>query len=112
MNDMEISIGSKIRKERERQGMSQRRLGMVLGLSDKAVSSYESDRTVPSLDTLMKIANELGKPINYFLSDYVDDIDLVDHMDLLQKKVDALVAELAELKEAILRKNSTANDNG
>jgi len=101
---MQISIGERIRQEREKQGLSQRRLGIVLGLSDKAISSYESGRTIPPLDTLLKISNELNKPVSYFLSDHIEEIDIVDHIEILTSKVEELLREIGELRN-LLKKN-------
>ncbi len=43
-------------------------MGLALGLSDKTISSYESSRSYPNLDLLIKISEILDKPIEYFIS--------------------------------------------
>jgi transcriptional regulator with XRE-family HTH domain len=45
-------FGEKLRSARLYKGMSQRSLGLALGLSDKTISSYESGRSYPSLEIL------------------------------------------------------------
>lgn len=61
-------FGKRLQKARTELGMSQRSLGLALGLSDKTISSYESSRSYPSLDVLFKISTILNKPIEYFTS--------------------------------------------
>lgn len=61
-------FGNKLKSAREERGMSQRGLGLALGLSDKTISSYESSRSFPNLDVLTKISDILDKPVEYFVS--------------------------------------------
>ena len=45
-------FGEKLKNARLYKKMSQRSLGLALGLSDKTISSYESGRSFPSLEIL------------------------------------------------------------
>ncbi len=92
-------VGERIKKAREVRGISQKKLGMSLGLSDKAISAYEAGRTYPPIDTLEKIAHELGKPIAYFLSEDISDSAIVEHMDDLSTRIDQITKTLDELKK-------------
>lgn len=65
----QLSLGQKIRYARRSLGISQKQLGDLLQLSDKAVSSYEVDRAVPPLETLKEISKHTSKPMSYFLND-------------------------------------------
>lgn len=49
-----------IRQTREQQGLSQKRLAELLGVSQPTVSDWESGRKNPTLDNLTKIAELLG----------------------------------------------------
>jgi repressor LexA len=49
------TLGKKIQEAREKAGMSQRKLGILLGLSDKTISSYENDRTKPSVEICLEL---------------------------------------------------------
>ena len=51
------SLGNKIQKYRIKSNLSQSKLGELLSVSDKTVSSWENDRTIPDLDLLFKMAN-------------------------------------------------------
>lgn len=61
-------FSKKLKEARIEKGLSQRSLGLSIGLSDKTISSYESSRSYPSLDILKKLTEELGKSFDYFLS--------------------------------------------
>jgi len=52
-----MTIGKRIKRLRERKGLTQAELGKLLGLSDKAVSTWENDLKVPRMSTLQKIAD-------------------------------------------------------
>lgn len=92
----------KLKAARETKNISQRKLGMLLGLSDKAISAYESGRTYPPLDTLLKIAGELGKPISYFLEEDTKEASLISKIDKLAFEIKDFAQELEETREVLL----------
>jgi transcriptional regulator with XRE-family HTH domain len=53
-------IGSRLRAERERQGLSLRKLAGRLEISPSALSQIETGRSRPSVSTLYTIVSELG----------------------------------------------------
>lgn len=53
-------IGSRLREERERGGLSQRELARRLGVSASLISQIESGQSKPSVSTLYAIVTELG----------------------------------------------------
>jgi transcriptional regulator with XRE-family HTH domain len=54
------AIGERLREERERAGLSQRKLAKRLNLSPSLISQLESGQTKPSVGTLYSIVTELG----------------------------------------------------
>ncbi|MBD3329175.1 helix-turn-helix domain-containing protein [Candidatus Dojkabacteria bacterium] len=94
-------IGDRIRKVREMSGLSQKTLGITLGLSDKAISSYESGRTIPPLETLFKIAKELKKPVSYFIESTEDEASLYDRIDRTERTVKEIAHELDVIKDLL-----------
>jgi transcriptional regulator with XRE-family HTH domain len=64
-----MSLGEKIRTERERQGLSIRKLASISGVSDSHLGRIERDDTDPTIPILEKIARALNKYIIYFLSE-------------------------------------------
>jgi len=51
-------------------GISQKELGVRVGMDESSASGrmnhYEKGRHVPDVETLRKLAKELGVPLNYF----------------------------------------------
>lgn len=94
------SIGEKIRYAREEAGISQRELGQILQVSDKAISSYEVGRTIPSIRVLKEIGNVVHKPISYFDDSEPNDIDL-------QIKIKTIERELLEIKKILEKRQGS-----
>lgn len=53
-------LGGRLRQERERRGLSLRKLAGDLGISPSALSQIETGRSQPSVGTLYSIVSELG----------------------------------------------------
>jgi len=53
------SIGDNIRKYRRKKNLTQKQLGVLLGLSNTYLSDIENNRTNPSIKTLKKVAKAL-----------------------------------------------------
>ena len=66
-----MELGEKIRQARLDAGLSQRQLcGEVI--TRNMLSLIESGRARPSMDTLLHLAQQLGKPVGYFLEEQAD----------------------------------------
>jgi len=96
-------FAERLKIARETKNISQRKLGMLLGLSDKAISAYESGRTYPPLDTLLKMSKELGKPVNYFLDENTKEMSLIGKIDTLSFQVKDLSEELESMREVLIQ---------
>lgn len=57
------TVGKNIRKYREEKGMSQEELAQAMNVTRQTVSSWETGRTEPDIDTLHKIAVYLDTTI-------------------------------------------------
>ena len=66
---MNVNVGSLIRRERQKQGLSLRELARRVQISASMLSQVENDRTRPSVSTIYAIATELGLSIDALLSD-------------------------------------------
>ncbi len=95
-----FTIGQKIKRARQEVGLSQRELGSLLKLSDKAVSSYEVGRAIPPLGTLREISTVTYKPVTYFIG------ETESSEDALQVKIHSIELELAEIKQLLKEKFS------
>lgn len=81
------NIGEKIKKQRILNNISQQELADLLFVSNKTISSWENERTVPDIDTLFKISNILK--ISFYELVYGDVYNNLDNIELEVKiKVD------------------------
>jgi transcriptional regulator with XRE-family HTH domain len=64
-----VNVGSLIRRERLKLGLSLRELARRVGVSASMLSQVETDRTRPSVSTIYAIASELGLSIDALLSE-------------------------------------------
>ena len=55
-----MSIGEKIKAVRIKNGLTQKELGALLNVSPAMIGQYESGKRNPKIDTLQKIAEQLG----------------------------------------------------
>lgn len=65
-----MTLGEKIRQARHEQGLSQRQL-CGEQITRNMLSQIENGTARPSMDTLLYLAGQLGKPASYFLEDDV-----------------------------------------
>lgn len=93
------TLGEKIQEAREKASMSQRKLGILLGVSDKTVSSYENNRTRPSVEILSRIAKELKKPIGYFLDESL--VTAEDRISIIKSRIEELKKDISDLERRI-----------
>ena len=67
---MENDVKKKIRFFRKEKNLTQRALGMKIGVSQQQIQSWEKkDGRTPSLSNLQKLADALGVPLSAFLTD-------------------------------------------
>lgn len=62
-------LGKKIKIARIELDMNQTELAEKIGAKQKSISRYENGISLPSLDTMVKIAKVLKKPTAYFLDE-------------------------------------------
>jgi transcriptional regulator with XRE-family HTH domain len=93
------TLGDKIRAARKDSGYSQREFGDALKLSDKAISSYEVDRALPTIDTLREMSRLTQKPVNYFLDDG-DQVEIELH-----SRFAAIERQLEEIKQLLQKRD-------
>lgn len=64
-NSMGLPI--RLREVRELRGFSQTKLGRIAGCRQDKICSYETGKSMPQLDTLMRLADILQAPIDYLV---------------------------------------------
>ena len=86
----------RLRQARIEKGFSQRSLGLSLGISDKTISAYESNRSYPTIEVLEKISMILEKPVGYFVLEN-DQIILEDKIENILKNQNILEKNISDL---------------
>ena len=97
-----IKIGTTIRTFRLQKGLSQGDIEKKTGLLRCYLSRVENGHTIPSLDTLSKIASALDLPITHFFAD-----DTPGRQSNLQKLSDEELRFLTQIR----RYSSNLNDS-
>jgi len=63
-----MSLGQRIRKRRQALELTQQQVAKSLGLTPQHLSAVEQDKRALSLNTLAKLAEELGASIDYLVT--------------------------------------------
>ena len=66
-----------LKKLREKRRVTQVRLSIAAEVSQETISAYESGKSYPSVETLVKIADFLGTSTDYLLGRINDDMPLL-----------------------------------
>ena len=88
-----IKIGNKIKEARKRTKMTQEELAGAVGVSDKSISAYESERISPPIKILEKIAEKTGSPLTYFFEESIESTVLA--------KLSSLEKDFKEIKNLL-----------
>lgn len=89
----QTTLAERIKTVRQEMQVSQKKLGEMLQLSDKAVSAYEVGRAMPTIETLVLLSELAYKPIGYFFEQRSADLEL--QIKLKQIEKDLLKAQQA-----------------
>lgn len=99
-------FGARLRQARERKGLAQDKLGVLIGLdegcSSARISRYESDTHQPAFEVARKLALVLDVPVTYFYceDDWLADVvlNLVQLTAAQRNRLDAWLADSQPLK--------------
>jgi transcriptional regulator with XRE-family HTH domain len=70
-----MTIGEHILILRKKKGISQAELGKAIGTSGDIIGRYERDIITPSIEVIMKIADQLGVSIDYLVGNTSLELD-------------------------------------
>ena len=79
-------IGNRIYELRKEKGLSQKELGALIGVSNKAVSKWETGAAAPKTETIIKLASALGVTVEELLSAKQPEIENLNTLDALSDK--------------------------
>lgn len=102
-----MSLGKKIRMLRERSGMSQADLGKLLGITDKAVSTWENDKKIPRMGKIEKMCSIFGIRKSDLLEDDVEITMPSNAIPIGEMKKIPLLGQIACGKPILAQENIT-----
>ena len=80
-------IPDKIRIARKAVKLTQMELGKAIGMSDKAISGYESARVIPPIDKLEKLAEATNHPLGFFIGEDENNYDVFAAIMRMEKEL-------------------------
>src|SRR5688572_15050528 len=96
--DLMKDLGKRIRTARDESRMSQLKVGVSLGVSDKTISGYESGRIAPPVDKLMQLADLFKKPITFFLGSDPKEYKVASRLRAVEVALRDIRKQLQEIK--------------
>jgi len=87
-----------LKNVRQEKGLSQAKLGALVGISKAVVSKYENSISYPSYDILIKMAKTFNVSTDYLLG--VEKKKTIDIDGLTGKQIDTLIAVANEYRKA------------
>lgn len=104
----QVKIGSFIAQCRKEKNMTQRQLADILGISDKAISKWETGRGLPEAGCMAPLCEALGISVNELLGG--ERIPAEEY----QERAEETMVALAEMKTEVgnLKKKVGAMDKG
>lgn len=100
--DFGKTMGSRIRRARERLGISQEELAFRIGKTQNAISTYENGNRMPHLSQLPELAEALEVPIAYLFGDLEPDEEMIQTYNRLNPDAKRLaLAYLHMLEEQL-----------
>lgn len=106
-----MSLGQKITKIRKEKKLSQVDVASYVGVSRDAISKYERDDIVPSVENANKIARILGVSLDYLMSEddnlEVVDIDMLNRMREIQRLSEDDRSTVIKIIDAFIRDTKT-----
>lgn len=98
MGGRQQALGERIRAARRMAGLNQRALAEKVGVSAMAISKYENGKMAPGSDVLLRLADALNVPVEFFLRPDPVALEAVNFRR--HNKVSAAVLERAKARAA------------
>jgi transcriptional regulator with XRE-family HTH domain len=86
-------IGSRIMIERQRAGLSQKDLGLYIGVSGQQMQRYENGASSMAVHKMVICAKALNKPVGYFYGDGEDAMQTTSNILRIAAELDQLPPE-------------------
>jgi transcriptional regulator with XRE-family HTH domain len=108
-NFVDVHVGSRIRMRRQFVGMSQEKLGELLGITFQQVQKYEKGSNRISASRLYYTAKILGVPVQFFFEELPGSEDRASQSDTREQ--DTVLSSLMNAEGIVLAKAFREADN-
>ncbi|MBQ7051081.1 MAG: helix-turn-helix transcriptional regulator, partial [Firmicutes bacterium] len=81
-----MTVGKRIAKLRKERKLSQKELATLLFVADKTISSWEIDRTEPSLEMLVKLSDVFGCSMSFLIHGEEEQMDMQQEITIKLSK--------------------------
>lgn len=98
-----MEFREKLQNLRKSQGMSQEKLAELLNVSRQAVSKWESGLSVPDLNMLISLAEELDTSVSILLGETIDEDLNEESIKSISEKLEVINLQLAKRSEVRIR---------
>lgn len=106
-----MTLGQKITKIRKEKKLSQVDVASYVGVSRDAISKYERDDIIPSVENAKKIAQVLSVSLDYLVSEddnlEIVDIDMLNRMKEIQRLSEDDKNTVVKIIDAFIRDTKT-----
>lgn len=89
-----MDLGKRLNKLRKMKNITQLELAGILFVTNKTISSWESNRTTPSLEMLVELSEILNCNIEYLIYGDNSKNDIETEIKITDKKYDELITFL------------------
>lgn len=101
-----MTLGERIRAQRQRAGMSQEKVAELVGVSRQAVAKWESGQSAPNTENLFKLADIFGTKVDLLLEEEqhspAEQIYYLYKMEQEQKRAARQAAVKRSIRAAVL----------
>ena len=98
-----MEFREKLQNLRKSQGMSQEKLAELLNVSRQAVSKWELGLSVPDLNMLISLAEELDTSVSILLGETIDEDLNEESIKSISEKLEVINLQLAKRSEVRIR---------
>ena len=77
---------NRIRSLRKARGITMKELGRIVGVAESTSSHYEVGRREPDFETLLKLGEYFGVPVDYILGNDPVETELAEYLEDLRER--------------------------
>ena len=102
-----MSYGERISKLRQSKNITQKELASKLYVTDKTISSWESNRTEPSLEMIIKLSEILECSASYLLygHNFKDNVEMEIKVKLTKEEYEKMKKMMKSIGKFLLQSN-------